>query len=105
MNDLAAFFSKGYTILLFIKLLLGAIAVFTAILAWRKTREPYMILFILGVLASYIAVLHQLLRYFGFVSERDIILGGIAVSIFISENVPAILFIISLCLFIKSKKI
>ena len=105
MNDLAAFFPEGYTILLFIKLILGAAAAFIAVMAWRKTREPYMIMFILGILASYVTVLHQLLRYFGFVSEKDIILDGIAISIFISENIPIILFIASLCLFLKSKKI
>ena len=62
MNDLAAFFPEGYTILLFIKLILGAAAAFIAVLAWRKSRDPYMIMFILGILASYVTVLHQLLR-------------------------------------------
>lgn len=105
MNDLAGFFSDGYTLLLFIKLVLGAAAVFMAILSWRQTREPYMIFFILGILANYITILHQLLRYFGFVTEKDIIIKGIALSVIVSENIPIILFIISLILFVKSKKI
>ena len=54
MNDLVKFLSDGYHILLFVKLFLGAAAVFFGIIVWSKTKKTTNILFLVGVFFFYI---------------------------------------------------
>lgn len=83
------------------KLILGAVAAFLAILFWRKTRNPAEVLFIIGILFSYVSVLHKALRHFGFFVITDFVIADKIPITAIFDTVPIIFFIISLLLFLK----
>ncbi len=103
MNNLAAFSANGYGILLFGKLIFGAVAVFFGILTWRKTRKSYMVFFIFGIFSMYISILLQAARYFGFIATDVLNAGVIPVGDLFFETLPILFFIISLCLFLKTE--
>ncbi|MEL5718987.1 hypothetical protein [Treponema pedis] len=102
MNNLQAFTPPYYGVVLFIKSLAGALAVFFAILVWHKTRKGYMVLFVFGVLSSYILTLVQSMNYFGFIMMYSFNIKNIPVGAVFFEIVPIIFFTASLCLFLKS---
>lgn len=102
MNNLQVFIPPYYGAVLFIKFLVGAIAVFFAILVWHKTRKAYMVLFVLGVLSAYILTLVQSMNYFGFIMMYSFSIKNIPVGAVFFEILPVTFFTASLCSFLKS---
>lgn len=105
MNNLAAFTAEGYGVLLFAKLIFGAIAVFFGILTWHKTRKSYMIFFVFGIFALYISILLQTAGYFGFIILEPLKIENISLPLWhiFFETLPVIFFITALSLFLKSE--
>ncbi len=102
MNNIQAFIPPYYGVVLFIKLVVGAIALFFAILVWHRTRKTYMVLFVLGVLSLYILALVQSMNYFGFIVMYSLSIKNIPVGTVFFEILPIIFFTASLCSFLKS---
>ncbi|MGI5065154.1 hypothetical protein [Treponema putidum] len=103
MNDLLKFLSEGYPILLFVKLFLGAAAVFFGIIVWSKTKKVSMILFVLGVFLMYISILTDTLVYFGFINTNFFTIGRIPLLSLVLESVPIIFFIAGFCAFLRER--
>ena len=103
MNDLVKFLSDGYHILLFVKLFLGAAAVFFGIIVWGKTKKTSMILFVLGVFLMYISILTDTLAYFGFINTKFFTIGSLPLLSIIFENAPIVFFIASFCVFLRER--
>lgn len=102
--DIIKILTKNYLIvLLFSKLIVGAIAVFFGILVWNKTRKNYIVLFVLGIFSIYIFFLIQSLNYFGFNMLSYFNIEQFVFILDFFELIPIILFIASLCLFLKSE--
>ncbi len=104
MQEFWVFLSDLENLSLFIKLLLGAIAVFFATLAWRRTNESYMLFFILGIFFYYLGVLYKTIQHFGFIGGEVISVKALSIAFTVLENIPVLCFIIAFILFIRSKK-
>ncbi|HUV07529.1 MAG TPA: hypothetical protein VMX75_07350 [Spirochaetia bacterium] len=61
-----------------VRLLLGAVATFFAILLWSRTRDTAWILVILGTLISYAEIIYSTLQNFGILKDQVIPLAGFA---------------------------
>ena len=79
-------------ILVFSKLILGAMATFLAILVWSRTREAAWVLVVAAVLASYAGIVYSALRLFGIVLEDPLVVSGLPVLELVVQNLPMLLF-------------
>ncbi len=104
MQELRSFLSDVQTLLLFTRLIFGAIAVFFAILSWRKTNESYMFFFIIGIFFDYASILYKTIKHFGFIGGEILSVKAISIGLSIFENIPILCFTIGFILFLKSKK-
>ena len=59
-----------------IKLVLGGIIAFLAIMLWSRTRDYSWMFLVLAAVTGYSAIVFELLLKLGFVSSREIILLG-----------------------------
>jgi hypothetical protein len=60
-----------------VRLVLGAVATFFAILLWSKTRDAAWILIILGTLISYAEIVFSTLEKFGILGDVVIAVAGL----------------------------
>lgn len=95
--------SDSYTILLFIKLAFGAIAVFFSILLWRKTQRFAAKFLILGIFFLYVSILYQILKHLGFITFTVFEIYGLQTDLIFLEVIPIIFFIAAQCSFLKSE--
>ncbi len=78
-----------------VRLSVGALATFCAILLWAKTRDIAWILVITGVLISYVAIIFDALGRFGlFAWEEELLLGFPAglLARLVLDNLPTLLY-------------
>ena len=59
-----------------IKLILGGLIAFLAIMLWSRTRELAWMLLVLAAVTGYSALVYDLLLRLGFVTSREIMLFG-----------------------------
>lgn len=90
---------------IFIKLILGALGTFFAILVWSKTRNPSWIFIVLGILFHYVNIVFETLETFGIITEKIYSIGNLPILKIILINIPMLLFITGLIIFIIKKKI
>ena len=90
-------------ILLFIiKLVLGGLVAFFAILLMSKTRDTSWMLIVSGFILSYIALVYDLLCELGVFSESKIIILGIPLIPLLCIVLPSICFIVAfIIMFLK----
>jgi len=88
-----------------IRLFLGALGTFFAILVWSKTRNPSWIFIILGILFHYINIVFETLENFGIITNQIYNIGNIPILKILLTNMPMVFFIIGLIIFIVRKKI
>ncbi len=84
-----------------IKLVLGGISSFLAILLWSKSRSFCWICLITAVLISYAGIIYEMMIKLGIFSSSKLICFGIPIITLCFTIIPHILFIISLILIIK----
>ena len=85
-------------IAILIRLVLGAVATFFAILLWSKTREGAWLFVILAVLVNYGEIIFSTLLRFGIVAMDAFVLFGIPGSSLIQvflDNLPLVLLIVA----------
>lgn len=104
VNGMFPLLSDGMVIELLIRLSLGAIASFFAIIAWTRTRSISWMFVIAGILASYVGTLYRALRSFGLFAGPDILIFGAALGNIISDNISMCCFIVACVFYICSKK-
>lgn len=91
-------------ILLFIiKLILGGIVAFLAILLMSKTRDAGWMFMVAGFILSYAAMLYELLIDLGVLTLGSINLFGIPVTTLICTAVPSLCFIIAFIIMLCKK--
>jgi len=83
---------SGQTVFIISQLVLGAIASFLAIMFWSRTRDPAWMLIIIGVLISYIEIVHSILGLFG-MSGDFFVIGSVPVVSFVLPLIRMLFFI------------
>ncbi len=89
---------------LLIRLCLGGLAGFLAIMLWTRIRDAAWLLIIAGTLASYAALLYEILSLFGFFHGPALTLWGLDVARLLSENVPVLCYIGAFILMIRKNR-
>ncbi|HOS35794.1 MAG TPA: hypothetical protein PKW16_12055 [Treponemataceae bacterium] len=89
---------------LLVSLVFGAAASFLAIMVWTKTASLAWILVVAGILASYAGLLYRTLRVFGFFSSNSIPVFATTLGSLLSANIPQVLFIAALIVFLFREK-
>jgi len=88
-------------ILLFvIKLILGGLVAFCAILVMSKTHELYWLFLICGFLFSYVSLVFELLIKLGVLIHTRYALYGIPVSQLLCATIPSVCFLLALIFFL-----
>ncbi len=103
MTSLSLVLSDGAVAELLVRIVLGAVASFLAIVSWTRTRSLAWMLVIVGILASYVGTLYRALRAFGLFSGPEIAFFGTSLGILVSENLPLLCFIAALAAFLKTE--
>lgn len=101
--NLAGVVSDGAAFELIVKLALGAVASFLAILVWSKTREIAWLCVVAGILALYAGTLYRALKLFGLFAGPEILVFGASVGSLVSDNLSIICFIIAFIVFLRSR--
>ncbi len=104
MNTFQEFFSNGTYVLITLKIALGVITSFLAILAWQKARRMSSLFFIIGVLTLYTQIIYNALISFGIINIYETALYGIKIGSIVTELIPLTAFMISLILFLIENK-
>jgi hypothetical protein len=95
--------SDGAVAELLVRIVLGAVASFLAIVCWTRTRSLAWMLVIVGILASYVGTLYRALRAFGLFAGPEIAFFGTSLGVLVSENLPLLCFIAALFAFLKTE--
>ena len=75
---------------LIIRLIIGSVAAFLAILLWSRTRDAAWMLVIIGIIIEYGKILFTALQFFGFVSSSFFIVNGLEIGKIVLDNLPTI---------------
>ena len=84
-----------------IKLVLGGIAAFLAILLWSKTRSASWMSLVAGVIVSYAGIIYEMLIALGIFSADIVMLFGLPVVSLCFTVIPYVFLITALILIIK----
>ncbi len=93
-------------ILCIIKLVLGGIAAFLAIMLWSRTREPAWICLVAGAVTGYAGIVYELLVKLGIVFAKSYLFPGteIPLSTLFFTIVPLIFVIVAFILMLIKLK-
>src|SRR6056297_759243 len=75
-----------------IRLVVGAVTTFLAILLWAKTRDTAWMLLIMGVIVEYGEIIYTTLKLFGVVPSEVYLIPEILQVDVILQNLPLVLF-------------
>ena len=87
-----------------LRLFLGAVATFFAILLWSRTRDLAWILVVIGVLVGYVDTVYTTLEEFGIVGMDFVRVGGVAIFPVVLANVPLVFYIAAFAVMISRKR-
>ena len=104
MTAMVPFLSDGSAFVLLVRIALGAVASFLAIICWTKTRRIAWMFVIAGILASYAGALYRALIAFGLFAGPEILFFGTSLGNLISENLPVVFFIAACIAFLKTER-
>ena len=88
---------------LIIRLSVGALATFFAILLWSQTRDSAWMLVVIGVIVHYGEIMYTTFRLFGILPEQTILFGLPLVEILL-QNVPAVFYILGFIVAISKSR-
>ncbi len=91
-------------ILYIIKLALGGLTAFFAILVWSKTREGAWISLVAGVIVRYAGIVYDMLLDFGVVFAMEIQVAGIPLTTLLFTVVPSLFFILAFILMLVKNR-
>ncbi len=81
-----------------IKLILGGIAAFLAIMLWNKTRDSAWMSLVAGAITGYAGTVFDLLIKIGLVGNFDITVFGLPIITLVFSFVPTLFFILAFIL-------
>ncbi|MBR0154888.1 MAG: hypothetical protein IJM22_02315 [Treponema sp.] len=84
-----------------IKLVLGGIAAFLAIMVWSKSRSACWVFLVTGILISYAGIIYDMMINLGILNAGNFLVYGIPFLTLVFTVIPYLLIIISLILIIK----
>lgn len=87
-------------ILYIVKLVLGGVAAFLAIVLWSKTRDPAWMSLVAGAITGYAGIMFNMMLDLGIVTAGTPIIFGIPLSILLFTAVPSLFFILAFILMI-----
>lgn len=90
----------GQTVVWSIKLVLGGIAAFLAILLWSKSRSASWMCLVASVLISYAGIIFEMMISLGIISA-SLIFFGVPLATLIFTVLPSVFLIAALILIIK----
>jgi hypothetical protein len=70
----------GQIIYILSRLILGAVAVFLALMLWTKTRDMAWMLVIFSVLSAYIEIIWSILEFMGFSAAHFLFIGSFSLA-------------------------
>jgi hypothetical protein len=89
---------------LVVRLVLGALASFFAIVSWTRTRSLAWIFVIAGILANYAGTLYHALRSFGLFTGPEILILGAPLGVLVSDNLSTLCFIFACWFYIRTRR-
>lgn len=104
MTSTLSVLSDGAVFELLVRLVLGAVAAFVAIISWTKTRHVYWFFVIAGILASYAGTLYRALRSFGLFAGPEILVFGSPLGVLVSDNLSMLCFLLAGIAYIRANK-
>ena len=87
-----------------IKLILGGIAAFLAILVWSKTRDGAWFFLVSGTILSYCSIVYDMLTSFGILTKSFYLVYGIPIIDLCFIVIPTLFFIIGFIIMIAKSK-
>lgn len=93
--------AQSELILYLLKILLGGLVAFLAVLLWSKTRDSAWMSLVAGAVISYVGVVYNLLLDFGVVFSLDLLLFGIPVTSLLFTVMPLLFFILAFILMLQ----
>lgn len=89
-----------------IKLVLGGIAAFLAILLWSKTREAAWIAVIAGIITAYAGIVYNVLVVFGIAVEKSSVpaIAGMNIITLLFTVIPQLFFIAAFIIALSSRR-
>jgi hypothetical protein len=92
----------GQIIFVYSRLILGALAVFLAIMLWSKTRDAAWMLMIIGIIIAYIGMIYSILELLGLVPGHSLLIGSVPLVAIVLSALRMIFIIAAfLCMVIK----
>ena len=92
-------------VLLFIvKLVLGGILAFLAILVWSKTRDGAWFFLVSGTILAYCGVVYEMLKSFGIITKTFYLLWNIPIIDLCFVVIPSLYFIVGFIIMIAKSK-
>jgi len=85
-------------VLYIIKLVLGGIAAFLAILLWSKTRDAAWMSLVAGVVTSYAGIVYSMLVDLGIVVRTGMLVFGIPIATLLFTVIPTLFYILAFIL-------
>jgi len=90
----------GEVLYIVLRLLLGALAAFFAIMLWSKTRDVAWMLMVVGTIAAYAETGYAILQTFGITDGRG---GAMPLASIILPNVPTSFYIAAFAVMVVRK--
>jgi len=90
----------GQTAFIIIQMAVGAVLTFLAIILWSRTRNVAWMLIIIGVIVSYIEIVHSILSLFGMGGSEFLLIGSVPLISFILPLLRMAFFIAGLSVMI-----
>lgn len=91
-------------ILYIIKLVLGGIAAFLAIMLWSKTRDAAWVSLVAGAVTSYAGVVFEMLVKLGVIVPGGLAVAGIPIATLLFTVIPSIFFILAFILMLNRNR-
>jgi orotate phosphoribosyltransferase-like protein len=91
-------------VLYIIKLVLGGIAAFLAVMLWSKTRDAAWISLVAGAVTSYAGIVFEMLVKIGIIVPGGIAIAGIPLATMMFTVIPELFFILAFILMIARNK-
>jgi len=90
--------NESMLVLYIIKLVLGGIAAFLAILLWSKTRDAAWMSLVAGVVTSYAGIVYSMLVDLGIVVRTGMLVFGIPIATLLFTVIPTLFYILAFIL-------
>ncbi|MBQ4554964.1 MAG: hypothetical protein IJA53_07670 [Spirochaetaceae bacterium] len=91
-------------LLFIIKLVLGGILAFLAILVWSKTRDAAWFFLVSGTILAYCGVVYEMLKSFGIITKTFYLLWNIPIIDLCFVVIPSLFFIVGFIIMIAKSK-